>query len=255
MDPVTTGVVSTSHHPTPAILERARSVAAACGLPLVPRRDLEEGAPALVVEALGAYVVLPDRVMRSHPGMGLVRIRRLLRGQRDPVVDIGEIRAGDAILDATTGFAQDAIVMAHAAGPEGRVLGFESSPLLAGLLLAGGPLWPRQSGEAMRRIDIRCADGTAFLRDADDASFDVVFLDPMFQRPRPAAPDFATLRMLADMRALTPEDISRARRVARRWVIVKDAWPGRELERLGVPAIPFRRSAEIVFGRIAGSGR
>jgi hypothetical protein len=144
--------------------------------------------------------------------------------------------------------------MAHVIGAEGRLVGIEINPLLAGLAIAGAPLWPAPGGEIMARSDLRCGDGRVFLREAPAASLDVVFLDPMFQRPRPAAPDFAALRLLADQTPLSAEDIIEARRVARRWVLVKDAWPGKELERLKIPALPFRRSAEIVFGRIAGAG-
>ena len=41
-------------------------------------------------------------------------------------------------------------------------------------------------------------------------------------------------------------------RAPKGYIPTQDAFPGLDLKRLGVSAIPFRRSAEIVFGRIAG---
>jgi hypothetical protein len=247
-------VVTTSRSAPTSAVERARHVAEACGLPFVARAHLEAGVAALVVESTGAHLILPDRVVRSHPGMGLVRVRRLVKGnEKDPVVEAAQLRPGDSVLDPTFGFGQDATVMAHVIGSTGRLVGIEINPLLAALSMAGGPLWPAPAGAAIARSELRCEDGRAYLRRAASSSFDVVFLDPMFQRPRPAAPDFAALRLLADDTPLSPEDIAEARRVARRWVVIKDAWPGKELDRLKVPALPFRRSAEVVLGRIAGS--
>jgi len=249
----TAGCVTTSHGAGRAVVERARAVAAACGLPLVRREAVQPGQAVLVLESAGARVELGERSVRSHPGMGLVRVRRLVRGEEhDPIVDIAEIQPGDAILDATFGFGQDALVLAWAAGESGRLEGLESSPLLAGLALAGLPFWPRPAPEIASRMKVTCTDARAWMRAAPTGSFDVVFIDPMFRRPRMAAPDFAALRLLADEEPLSVEDLAQARRVARRWVVVKDGWPGADLKRLSIPLVPFRRSAEIVFGRIPG---
>lgn len=247
-------VVTTALSGGPELRARALATAEAVGLPVMRRRSLPDGIAALVVEAEGAHLQLPgDVVVRSHPGMGLVRVRRLVRGEeRDPIVDVGELRAGDRVLDATFGYGQDTLVAAYAVGPTGSVLGIEASPLLAGLALAGRAQWPKPAAQIMERVEIRWGDMRETLRNSAPGSFDVVFIDPMFRRPKPAAPDFRALRSLAELSPLTEEDVAMARRIARRWVVVKDGWPGLDLKRLGIPALPFRRSAEIVWGRVPG---
>ena len=166
-------VVSTSNAEGATLMARARDVASRCRLPFARRRHLSPGVPALILEAGGAHLELSDAVVRSHPGMGLVRVRRLIRGEEhDPIVDIGELRAGDAVLDATFGYGQDALVAAWAVGEPGRVVGVEASPLLAGLALAGAPFWPAPGAELMKRVEIRCEDMRRVLQQAGPASFD-----------------------------------------------------------------------------------
>ena len=252
IDPNAFAIVTSSNGAVEAVIDRARAVAMRCGLPFVSRKAWDGASAALVVETNGASLTLSDgRVVRSHPGMGLVRVRRLVKGEEhDPIVDLTEARAGDSVLDATFGFGQDALVMAYAAGESGRVIGFEQSPLLAGLAMAGASFWAKPGAEIMSRVEIRHGDSQAFMKGCPDGSFDVVLIDPMFRRPRMAAPDFAALRDLADEALLSAEHLAEARRVARRWVLVKDAWPGKELRRLGIEPLLSRRSAEIAFGRI-----
>jgi SAM-dependent methyltransferase len=246
-------VVTTSHSAAVEVLARAQRVAEACGLPFVPRRFAPKEAPSLVVESDGAHLVLGDRVVRSHPGMGLVRVRRLRKGEEhDPLIELGEVRPGDTILDATLGYAQDALVLAEGAGDRGRVLGIESSPLLAALTMAGAQHWPAPGATLMGRVEVRCADFRSVLPTIPDGSYDIVYFDPMFRRPRMAAPDFAVLRDLAELDPLLPGDIEHACRIARRWVLVKDGFPGDDLRRLGLPRVRSRRSAEIMFGRLPG---
>ena len=239
------GIVTVSHHAAPELVARARDVAARCGLPFIEAAD---SFPRVVIERNGARLEMGDAVTRSHPGIGLVRLRRLIKeSESDPLLDLAELSAGNTVLDATFGFGQDALILAHVAA---KVVALEASPLLAALALAGMPFWSRPANEVSKRIELRCADLRTVLPSLPDRSFDLVYFDPMFRRARSAAPDFAVLRRVAEMAPLTPEDIVQARRIARRCVIVKDAFPGAELKRLGIPAIRSRRSAEIVFGRL-----
>jgi hypothetical protein len=122
--------------------------------------------------------------------------------------------------------------------------------LLAALAMAGMPHWSRPANEIMRRVELHRADAREYLVQAPDRSFDIVFIDPMFRDPKSAAPDFASLRLLADPTPLDAEMLRQAARVARRRVVVKDAWPGYELIRLGVEPIHARRRADIIFGAI-----
>jgi hypothetical protein len=59
------------------------------------------------------------------------------------------------------------------------------------------------------------------------------------------------VRALADARPLTAEAVAQARRVARRWVLVKDGAPGWDLARLGLTPLASARGAHRYFARLA----
>jgi 16S rRNA (guanine1516-N2)-methyltransferase len=184
-------------------------------------------------------------------GMGELRLKRLHGGERttrDPFLEAAALRAGDAVLDATLGLGMDALVAAGAVGSGGRVLGIERSTALAALVGEG---LSRHRSDAARRVEVRAGDAAEVLARLADRSFDVVCFDPMFRSPRAGAPGFDLVRRLADPRPLAPETLAQARRVARRWVVVKDGTPGWDLARLGLSPLPCARWAEKLYARVA----
>src|SRR6185436_6210025 len=70
-------------------------------------------------------------------------------------------------------------------------------------------------------IEVRLGDCVEFLKAQRPQSFDCVLFDPMFGRRKKASPAFELLRSYADHQPLPAEAIGLARRVARRWVVVK----------------------------------
>jgi SAM-dependent methyltransferase len=210
---------------------------------------------ALVLSAARATLFL-DGV--EHPwdaGMAALRLKRLRRGEAgpqrtaDPFLEAAALRAGDAVLDATLGRGMDALVAAEAVGPGGRVVGVEASPLLAALTAEG---LARCDDRAARRIEVVAGEAGGVLAALPDRSFDVVVFDPMFRSPRAAGAGFDLVRRLADARPLALETLARARRVARRWVVVKDGTPGWDLARLGLVPLPCARWAEKLYARAGG---
>jgi len=100
------------------------------------------------------------------------------------------------------------------------------------------------------------ADAHAYLRSLPSGSFDVVFFDPMFEKPKKSQPAFEMLRRFAEHAPLTPETLEEARRVARRWVVVKGSKYSDDLKKLGLEAEPGSRYTSMIWGRIpaASSG-
>lgn len=251
-------VVTTSDRVDASLRARARAAAAEDGLPYVDRthaltvgRLLDETARALLVfEADG--VCLVDRLgpVRFTPGLAHLRIKQLDAGVReDMLLRVSELAPGDRVLDCTLGLAADAQVAARLVGPQGSVTGLEKSLpvyLLARHGLAG---LPRRPGCAP--IDVRRADAACFLREAKSRSYDVVLLDPMFERARPSSGAFAALRRHFDESPLTPEMIAQARRVARKAVVVKGSRYSRDLKKLGIQPLPARRNATVLWARLA----
>lgn len=258
--------VTTPLEPSPAEEADARAAAARHGLAFAPRgrRSLadtlaEAGADAGLVLSAGKSVLSLGGAARPwSPGMGFLRARRArarTRGDaadpagRDPFLDAAGLREGDAVLDCTLGLGADALVASAATGAKGRVVGVEASAPLAAWVAEG---LRRLGDEAAARIEVRRGDHAAFLAALPEGSFDVVVFDPMFRHARAGPAGFDVVRRLADPRPLAPEALSRARRVARRWVVVKDGAPGWDLARLGLTPLPSARGAHRYYARIPG---
>jgi hypothetical protein len=256
--------VTTPLGPSPEEEAEARAAAARHALPYAPRgrRSLAAalagaGADAaLVLSAAKAVLAAGGEARRWSPGMGLLRAKRArasLRGRpldattRDPFLDAAGFREGDQVLDCTLGLGADALVAAVAVGPGGRILGIEASPALAAWVAEG---LRRLPDEAASRIEVRAADHAALLASLPERSFDVVVFDPMFRHARAEPAGFDVVRRLADPRPLSAEVLARARRVARRSVVVKDGAPGWDLARLGLTPLSAARGAHRYYARV-----
>jgi 16S rRNA (guanine1516-N2)-methyltransferase len=235
--------------------EEAEELARTFGLTAEPRVNRQvaqlleaaRGAPVLVVGSRHAELYDAGRVVRATTGMGYLRLVRARGGVRDPLAKAADLRAGDRVLDATLGLAQDALVAAEVT--KEPVEGFEASPVLAAFVVAALRRLPGPAArEAAARINIRCADHRTGLRELPSRSFDVVLLDPMFRTAADANPLFDLLRRHGEHAPLEGATLREAQRVARRGVLVKDAAPGAELTRLGLVPLPSRRTARLVFG-------
>jgi len=251
--------VTTALDATADLIEAARAAATRHGAAWLDRdgRPLAELAGAagagalLVLGRQGAALFAGGAEHRYHAGMGALRARRLARGERstaEPFLAAAGLRPGDAVLDCTLGLGADALVAAEAVGSGGRVVGLESSPVLAAWVAEGLARLPLP---AAGRVEVRCAEHGAALAALPDGGFDVVVFDPMFRHPRAEAPPFDVVRRFADPRPLSLAALERARRVARRWVVVKDGVPGWDLARLGLEPLPSSRGARRLYARLA----
>jgi SAM-dependent methyltransferase len=258
-------VVTTSQRPSPDEEREARRAAQRLALPFAVRGSgaLEAtlaaaGADAgLVLTATAAILSMGGASQRWSAGMGLLRMRRTLARlegrpvsatDRDPFLEAAGIRPGDEVLDATLGLGADALVAAAAAGPGGRVVALEGSPVLAAWVAEG---LRRLDVEPARRIEVRAGEHLAALGAMASRRFDVVTFDPMFRHARAQPGGFDLVRALADARPLLAAAVEEARRVARRWVVVKDGAPGWDLARLGLTPLPSARGAHRYYARVA----
>lgn len=228
------------------------------GVAAVPRGErplheivAEAGAvPVLVLGKSRADLYLGGRCFRATVGMAFLRVLRAVKGEVDPLVAAAGLRRGDAVLDATLGLGGDALVAAHATGT--RVLGLERSALLAAFTQSALRRLPAHGAAPGRLVEVERADHREVLARAPDRSFDVVLLDPMFDKPGDAGPLFDLVRQRGDHAPLDRATLQQAQRVARRGVLVKDAAPGHALHRLGLTPLPQRRSKPIVFAWAKG---
>jgi 16S rRNA (guanine1516-N2)-methyltransferase len=247
---------TTSAKPTLELVARAREAARRWGVPFLPRQHGEGITPWFDSRTEGLLVFERDGVTLwdkeghhgFHGGMAHLRRLRVAAGEGDTFVRMAELRGGDAVLDCTLGLGQDALVASLAVGPRGRVVGVEKSLALCALASEG--LKTYELGPDSCPIEVVHADAREYLGALPARSFDVVFFDPMFARPRKAQPGFDVLRRFADYAPLTPELLMEGRRVARRWVLVKGARYSDDLKKLGLQPEPGPRSTDVIWGRI-----
>ena len=230
----------------------AEGVAARLGVPFVA---CAKGTPvtsllgeyACVLQLRGDGVVLVDAAGASKwsAGMADLRLHRLAAGipQPDHVLLAGEVGPGDEVLECTLGRGHDALVLESVAA---RVVAVEKSlPIYA---------W---TSEGLRRRGSRIvcirADALDVLRACESRAFDCVFFDPMFSKQAHYEAGFAMVRRHGEAAPLDEELIAEARRVARRWVVVKAAPQATDLLRLGLEVVPFKRNAELRFGRVSAA--
>jgi 16S rRNA (guanine1516-N2)-methyltransferase len=223
-------VVTTSRKPSSTQRERARELASRFGAALCPRDAPIE----TLVEAAGAdgaYVVgrgqetvrLGTENLHIHPGMLYLKQKD---GMGHPLMravapeDGAPVRR---IIDCTLGAASDALHIARML-PDVQIVGAEVSVVLHALLEEG---LPRLASDTARpwgsaaRIEAHCVDARTMLEGMEDDSADVVFLDPMFRRPRGGSGGFGVLRKLAVEDVPDDALLAQAHRVARRRVVAK----------------------------------
>ncbi|AJY77089.1 class I SAM-dependent methyltransferase [Paenibacillus beijingensis] len=256
-------IVTTTEKPSASARLKAAELAGELGGKLVERRNrtlkqLSErysDAELLVVTSgeLRYYREASETPLYFHPSMAYVRVKRLRKGERDPLVELSGCRPGDSVLDCTAGLGSDAVVFSYAAGPEGAVTALESEPVLCAVVREGLKSYRTELpdvNEALRRIEMVCADHASYLTSLPDNSFDIVYFDPMFRQPVTESSALEPLRALANHEALSPETIAQAVRVARKKVVIKEKNNSPEFERLGFERCPVKKTSAVGYGVI-----
>jgi len=255
-------LVTTSYHPSPAEHEQAKRLAQRLQCPFIPRKETsipklrrQHQSPDVLVITTKGLRYFPEGAAEPfffHPSTSQIRIKRMLRGEPDALIETAGAEAGDTILDCTAGLGSDSILFSYAVGEQGRVIAVESEPLVALLIEEG--LRSYESGvpeldAAMRRIEVVQGDHGPYLKELGDRSVDIVYFDPMFREPIGGSSSISPLREIANDRALSPESVREACRAARKRVLLKEHRDGPEYERLGFRRIE-RPYTKIAYGVI-----
>lgn len=182
------------------------------------------------------YKHLDEPPLFFHPSMAFIRVKRLRKGEADPLIELTRCRPGDHIIDCTAGMAGDALVLSYAAGETGQVVALESEPVLYVLVREG--LSQYETGlpdvdAAMRRVQLIGGNHADYLASQPDKSADIVYFDPMFRQPIMDSSAIGAFRSLANMEGLTAEVVDQAKRVARKTVVMKENGTSDEFTRLG----------------------
>jgi 16S rRNA (guanine1516-N2)-methyltransferase len=239
-------IVTTTAKPSARALEQAGRLSAELDSPLKARGNLTVNKLLTLSHDKRLIVVTEEEVryydgqsetpLYFHPSMAFVRVKRLRRGETDPLIQLTGCEEGDQVIDCTAGLASDSLVFSYAAGPSGSVTAIESEPVLCALVregLAGYETSLPDVNEAMRRIAMKCVNHLEYLSGLPDNSVDIVYFDPMFRQPINESSSMEPLRAVANMDALSNEAIEQAKRVARKSVVLKEHQASEEFARLG----------------------
>lgn len=222
-------VITTARKAAAILQHEAQRIGATWNILYIPRKNLSLEAllaahgQVLVLDSQGLSCHTKQGRLFFHPNMAAVRLRQAMSGQEDKMLAAMELKPGDKVLDCTAGLCSDSLVAAWRVGDNGTVTALENSLPIYLVVLHGLRCYrgPKRFGQLPGRIDLRLANFREFLARQPDASFDVVYFDPMFDVPVHQASSMAPLRPLATYIPLAPGDIEQARRVARKRVVVK----------------------------------
>lgn len=255
-------IVTTADKPSASSQAKARRLAEELSAPYIVRgkqtlrqlgEKMEEIRLLVVTEKeVRYYEGQTESPFYFHPSMAFVRVKRMRRGENDPLIQFSGCKAGDHVIDCTAGLASDSLVFSYAAGEAGSVTAIESEPVLCALVREGLAVYKtglEDVDAAMRRIAMRSEHHYAYLAGLPDQSVDIVYFDPMFRRPIHESSAIEPLRTLANDSALTHEAVAEAVRVARKTVVLKEHKSSDEFARLGFERMHVNTS-KIAYGVI-----
>lgn len=209
----------------------------------------------ILVAGKNRLAIYPNGTEESfffHPNSAMFRVKRLMRGEHDPFLQAAQLEGGMTILDCTLGMASDSIVASYAVGQSGQVIGLEGNRYMAYVMEKGLKQWDSgvaEMNEAMRRITVKHAEHLSFLKQCEDNSYDVVYLDPMFEETVLESDGIRGLKHFALYNDITDETIEEAMRVAKKRVVLKDHFRSIRFERHNF-FVYKRKSAKFHFGVI-----
>ncbi|MEW9501835.1 class I SAM-dependent methyltransferase [Jeotgalibacillus marinus] len=188
-----------------------------------------------------------------HPNSSAFRVKRMIKGEVDPLIDAASLVEGDSFLDCTLGMGSDAIVASLAVGLSGQVIGIEHNKIIAYLIKQGLETWDSENqtmNDAMRKIEVYASNHLEYLTLCESKSIDVIYFDPMFEEQINEANGIEELRQYANYSDDSiAQAVNEAKRVARKRVVFKDHFRSTRFEQLGFNVIK-RHSSKQHYGFI-----
>lgn len=255
-------IITTAGRTNKEMIILAKQYADQLQIPYITRRKLaveeimlQEKDDVLVVgkNRLDIYPMNhPDEPIFFHPNSAMFRVKRVVRGEEDPLIHAARLKHGMTFLDCTLGLGSDSIVASSVVGKPGRVVGIEGNRFIAFLLQHGLKTWESGIDEmnlAMSRIEVVNRNHLEFLKEQKCNSFDVVYFDPMFDEKIEESDGIKGLRIMALYTDILEETIEEAKRVAKKRVVLKDHWKSTRFDTFGF-SVFRRKSSKFHFGVI-----
>ncbi|MEK4969564.1 class I SAM-dependent methyltransferase [Cytobacillus sp. FSL R7-0696] len=251
--------VTTSARTNPDETNKAKQVAMTLNLPFLHRRkrtiksmvnQYETNGIVVGKERMELYKVGEERPFFFHPSSAMFRLKRLQKGEHDPLIEICQLKAGSSFLDCTLGLASDSIVASYAVGETGKVIGLEASKVIAYFVGQGLKEWPNDNvimKNSMERIEVVHDLAIDYLISVPDSSFECVYIDPMFETTIKESSNINALHSITYKGDLTDEMIIEAKRVSKERVVLKDHFRSERFQAFAFQQIK-RKSAKFHYG-------
>ena len=179
----------------------------------------------LVVEKNQLVLHYKGAKLFSHPGLSVLRILNIERGNKDRFIEACCLEPGTSLLDCTLGLGSDAIVASYVIGDGGCIIALEAAQEIALITGSGLRNFFNQSQKivsAMRRIEVTNIDSRIYLLNTPKEQFDCIYFDPMFRRPKLTSSGLNMIRPFARIDEIRMEDITLALEKTKKYVVVKE---------------------------------
>lgn len=242
-------IVTTAGRPTDLTIQFAKNASAKLGLSYIDRQkrtvtQLQQHYQSNVLVAAKSrweyHALNSTEPFFYHPSSAMFRLKRVARGEHDPLLDVCQLQIGDSFLDCTLGYASDSLLAAYAVGETGTIHGCEANPVLAFILkeaFHGGRTDHTEYQSLMNRIQVISSDAVTYLKQLADKSVDVIYMDPMFETSITESVNISPLRALGIQDALNEEWVEEAKRVAKKRVVLKAHFGSPWFEQFGFEQI------------------
>ncbi|MBM7577373.1 class I SAM-dependent methyltransferase [Jeotgalibacillus terrae] len=185
-----------------------------------------------------------------HPNSASFRIKRMMNGETDPLIQAADLSSDDLFLDCTAGMASDALVASWYCNQPATAI--EARKEIAFITGQGLKTFTHRSEDinrAMRQIKLFHADAFTFLQSCPDNSYDVVYFDPMFTETIESE-GISPLKKLAYIQDENLSNaINEAKRVSRKKVMLKDHFRSHRFSAFGFTQL-IRQSTKQHYGII-----
>lgn len=226
-------LVTTAGRTNEEYILKAREISKVLNFPYFRRQkksvstiQQEHNANVVVVskERLELYTYGSSSPFFFHPNSAAFRMKRLLNGEQDSFLEATRLEKGDYFLDTTAGLCSDSIIASYAVGESGVVHACEKEPTIAYIVDVGLKSYETNNEAlltSMRNIQLIPQDAVDYMKTLDSNSYDVVYLDPMFDEVIDESTNFEVLREIGVHDSLNAEWVAEAKRLARKRVVLK----------------------------------
>lgn len=171
---------------------------------------------------------------------------KIKNSDNEPLVEIIKEKE-QSILDCTMGLAGDSILLSYYGH---KVISLEKNNIIHLITTNGlkNYISPNvEINKAMRKIKTYNVDCLDYLKNCPDASFDIIYFDPMFSHNITESRNLEGILPLADTTFPYEEFIKEAKRVARKKIIVKAHFKDNIFEKFNFTQI-IRKNTKFHYG-------